>query len=79
MKRLFIAGAVALCLLAPALPALAADQPTDVSEADQAAALQKIPLEHGLCVKCDEAAQPWATISKLTALSAGTAISDQQF
>ncbi len=42
MKRLFISGAVALCLLTPVLPAMAADQSTDVSEAEQAAALQKM-------------------------------------
>jgi hypothetical protein len=42
MKRLFIAAASALSLLMPAIPAMATDQPTDVSEADQAAALQKM-------------------------------------
>ena len=42
MKHLFLAGVVTLCLLTPALPALAADQSTDVSAADQAAALEKM-------------------------------------
>ena len=41
MKRLFIAVATALCVLMPVIPTMAADQSTDVSEADQAAALQK--------------------------------------
>jgi hypothetical protein len=42
MKTLFGAVALSLCLLVPALPALAADQPAGASEADQAAELQKM-------------------------------------
>ena len=42
MKRFVIAVATAICLLIPAIPAMAADQSTGVSEADQAGALQKM-------------------------------------
>lgn len=59
MKRLFVAGAIALSLLIPVLPALAADTATDASAADQAAAVQR--MQEQLKKMQDEMAQIHST------------------